>query len=173
MTPSPCAGPPKVPRWFGSAPSATSARIAPTRPFAAAQVERRPAVRIRVDARAELDEQRERVDAVGLRRPDERLVEHLLWIVRRLPRREAAVRAVEAAVRARRGRTRELADQLEIAEPRGDAKVARLAPEQVDDLAVPPEERRDERRAAVAARREVGAAARLRASAPRAPRAFE
>ena len=64
-------------------------------------------------------------------------------------------------MRAGRRRAGELADQVEPPEPRRDAQVAGLEPEQVDDLAVAPEQRRHERRPAVAARRDVGAAARV------------
>ena len=67
------------------------------------------------------------------------------------------MRTVEAAVRAGGRRPRELVDQFDEPEPRRDAQVARLEPEQVDDLPMAPEERDDERRAAVAARFEVGA----------------
>ena len=124
VTPSPWSGPPKVPRWFTSAPSSTSLPDDSTRPFAAAQVSARAAVGVGVDARAELDEELEHLDAVALRRPDERLVEHLLRVVGRLPRREAAVRAVEGAVGARLRASRQLADQLGQPEPGGDAQVA-------------------------------------------------
>src|SRR5581483_12420589 len=117
--------------------------------------QRRAAVRVGVDARSELDQERQRLRPAGLRRPDERLVEDLLRIVRGRPRREAAVRAVELAVGAGRLRSGELADQAQVAETGGDAQVDWLAAEQVDDLAVTPEERADERGAAVAARREV------------------
>src|SRR5581483_6282855 len=111
------------------------------------------------DLRPELDEELERRDAAGLRRPHERLVEHLLRVVGRLPGREASVRAVEAAVRARRGRAGELPDQVEVAEAGGDAEVAGLAPEQAGDLDVAPEERDREGRPAVPPRRQVGASA--------------
>jgi hypothetical protein len=74
-----------------------------------------------VDVGAELDEPLDRFDAVALRRPDERLVEDLLRVVRRLPGRKAAVRAIEAAVRTGRGRAGELVDQVDAAEPGRDA----------------------------------------------------
>ena len=69
------------------------------------------------------------------------------------------MRAVEAAVRACRGRAGELVDQVDEPEPGRNAQVARREPEQVDDLAVAPEERDDQRRAAVTPRVEVGASA--------------
>src|SRR6185437_16462090 len=84
--------------------------------------ERRAAVRIGVDVGAQLDESLDCLDAVALRSPDKRLVENLLRIVRRLPGREAAVRAVEAAVRARSGRAGDLVDQVDNAEPGRDAQ---------------------------------------------------
>ena len=43
--------------------------------------ERRTAVRIGVDSGAQLDEQRYRICPIGLGRPDERFVEHLLRMV--------------------------------------------------------------------------------------------
>ena len=97
--------------WVGTEPDQRSHRVDPA-------VDRGPRqrgapVRVGVDARAELDEQLDRLDAVGLRRPHERLVEHLLRVVGGLPRGKATVRAVEAAVCAGlcvilpgRGRTR-------------------------------------------------------------------
>ena len=66
------------------------------------------------------------------------------------------MRAIEAAVGPGLRCARELSDQVEQSEPGRDAQVARLEPEHVDDLAVPPEESRDERRAPVPARREIG-----------------
>jgi hypothetical protein len=60
-------------------------------------------------------------------------------------------------MRARLRRAGELADQLEVAEPGGDAEVDRLEAQQLCDLAVAPEQRRDQRRASVAASEEVGA----------------
>src|ERR671931_2572552 len=61
--------------------------------------ERRTAVRVCVHPGAALDQQADRLDAIGLGRPDERLVEHLLRIVGGLPLGEAAVWTIEAAVR--------------------------------------------------------------------------
>src|SRR5438067_1963943 len=113
--------------------------------------ERCAAVRIGVEVRAQFDEPLDRLDAVALSSPYERLVEDLLRIVGRLPGRKAAVGAVEAAVRARRGCAGELVDQVDETEPGRDAQVARLEPQQVNDLTVAPEERGDERCAAVAA----------------------
>src|SRR5579884_2820971 len=121
--------------------------------------QRRAAVRIGVEVRAELDESRDRGDAVALRRPHKRLVEDLLRVVRRRPGGEAAVVPVELAVRAGGRSAGELVDQVDAAEPGGDAEVPRRLAEQWDDLAVAPEERLDERRAAVAAGREIGARA--------------
>ena len=159
VTPSPWSGPPNVPRRFGSAPSSTSSRTESTRPFTAAQVERRAAVGVGVDPRAELDEQRQRLDPVALRRPDERLVEHLLRVVRRLPGGEAAVGPVEARCAPAAGSRR--ARRISSGRPRPAAtrRFPGSSPSSGDDLAVAPEERRDQRRAAVAARREVEAAA--------------
>ena len=77
-----------------------------------------------------------------------------------VPGGEAAVRAVEAAVRAGLGAERavgahELVDDVVAPEPGGDPEVARVQAaalgEQLRGRAVAPEERRDERRAAVAA----------------------
>src|SRR6478672_3586652 len=123
-------------------------------PVAGRPGERRTTVRVGVGISTKLDEPLDHLDTVALRRPDERLVEDLLRIVGGLPGGEAAVRTVEASVRARRGRAAELVDQVDESEPSGDAQVARLEPEQIDDLAMTPEERHDERRAAVAAREE-------------------
>src|SRR5437588_6221824 len=58
--------------------------------------QRGASVRVRVDSRPELDEQPDRVDAVRFRRPYERFVEYLLWIVSGQPGGEPAVRSVEA-----------------------------------------------------------------------------
>ena len=121
--------------------------------------QRRAAVRVGIEVGAEVDEPLDRFNAVALRRPHERLVDDLLRIIGRLPGRKAAVRAVETAVRAGRGRAGELVDQVDEPEPGGNAQVARLEPEQVDDLAVAPEERDDQRRAAVTPRGEVSASA--------------
>ena len=106
VTPSPWSGPPKVARWFGSAPSSTSFRIESTRPFDGGPDQSGAAVGVGLDARAELDELRQHLDPVGLRGPDERLVEHLLRVVGGLPGGEAAVGAVEGAVGARRAASR-------------------------------------------------------------------
>src|SRR5438552_2707441 len=76
---------------------------------------------------AQLDEEPNRLDAIRLRRPDERLVEHLLRIVEGLPGGEAAVGTVEAAVRSSLWSTDELVDQLKLAEAGGDTEVDRLA----------------------------------------------
>ena len=103
--------------------------------------QRRAAVRIGIEVGAELDEPLDRLDAIALRGPHERLVEDLLRIVGRLPGGKAAVRAVEAAVRARCRRAGELVDQVDEPEPGRDTQVARLEPEHVDDLAMAPEER--------------------------------
>src|SRR5262249_43138232 len=111
------------------------------------------------DACAVLDEQPEHIDAVALGGPDEALVDHLLRFVRRLPHREAAVRAVEGAVRTCLRRPDELSDHLRQTEPGGDAEVPRLEPGQDRALSMAPEERRDEWRAAVAAGGEVEPAA--------------
>src|SRR5438128_1371139 len=89
-------------------------------------------VQVRLEVGAGLDEPPDRLDAVALRGPHERLVEDLLRVVGRLPGRKAAVRAVEAAVRARRGRAGELVDQVDEAEPGSDAQVARLESEYID-----------------------------------------
>src|SRR5262249_14315582 len=121
--------------------------------------ERRSAILVGVDACAVLDEQPEHIDAVALGGPDEALVDHLLRFVRRLPHREAAVRAVEGALRPCLRRPDELSDHLRQTEPGGDAEVPRLEPEQDRDLSMAPEERRDEWRAAVAAGGEVEPAA--------------
>jgi hydrogenase expression/formation protein HypE len=59
--------------------------------------ERRAAVGVSLDLSAELDQTVDCLDAVRLRRPDERLVENLLRVVGRRPSRESAVWAVEAA----------------------------------------------------------------------------
>lgn len=76
-----------------------------------------------------------------------------------LPGGEAAVGAVEAAMRASLGRADERADQVEIAETGGDPEVPRVGSQQPCDFAVTPEERLDQGRAAVAARGQVGARA--------------
>jgi hypothetical protein len=123
--------------------------------------ERGAAVGIGVDTRAELDEQRQRLDPIGLRRPYEPLVEHLLRIVGGLPGGEAAVGAVVNAVSAGQPCSRKLANQVEVAEACSDTQVARLGAEQVDDISMPPEERCDERCPAVTARGEIGARAGL------------
>ena len=60
--------------------------------------ERGAAIDVGVDGGAARDELGERVGAVAARGPGERLVERLLRVVRRAPRREAAVRPVEPAV---------------------------------------------------------------------------
>jgi hypothetical protein len=80
--------------------------------------------------RSELYEQRQRLDPVGLRRPDKRLVEHLLRIVGRLPGRKAAVRSVETAMSSSLLRPRKLANQVEVAAACSDTQVARLGAEQ-------------------------------------------
>src|SRR5204862_2527170 len=97
--------------------------------------ERRAAEGVCVDAGAVLDEPADRFDAVGLGGPDERLVEDLAGIVRGLPGGESAVGAIEAPVRAGLWRADQLVDQVEVAEPCGDAQVARLAAEEGGDLA--------------------------------------
>src|SRR5262249_15421418 len=88
-----------------------------------------------------------------------RLVEDLLRIVRGLPGREAAVRAVERATSTRRRRAGQLVDHVEPAEPGRDAQVAGLEPEQWRYLAVPPEERHDQRPASARAGGRVRAGA--------------
>ena len=62
---------------------------------------------------------------------------------------------IELAVRPGLRCPEQLPDRLEVAEPRGDPEVARLAPEHVDDSPVAPEERGDQRRAAVSSGGEI------------------
>ena len=81
--------------------------------------ERRAAVGIGVDARAELDEQLDRLDPVGLRRPHERLVEHLLRVVGRLPGRESRRAA---------GRSRDARRPRACRRARGSGRAARAPP---------------------------------------------
>jgi len=116
-----------VPRRSGSAPSATSCRDGVDAADRRRPGERRAAVDVGVDRRPALHEPLQRGEAVVARRPGERLVERLLRIGRvRCPRGEAAVRAVEAAVVARRAVGEHRLDQLDVPEPGGGAQVARV-----------------------------------------------
>ena len=90
--------------------------------------QRGAAVGVGVGLGAKVDQEPDRVDPVGLRCPHERLVEYLLMAVGGLPGGEAAVGAVEAAMRASLGRADERADQVEIAETGGDPEVPRSVP---------------------------------------------
>src|SRR4029079_16043632 len=95
--------------------------------------ERGAPVDVGVDAGAARDEDVERVDAVAAGRPRERLVERLLPAAAGLPGGEAAVRAVEAAVRPGLGAERavgahEVVNDVLAPEPGGDPE------DVVDDL---------------------------------------
>src|SRR5262245_27246553 len=63
--------------------------------------ERRPAIGIGVETGAARDELGEDFHAVGLRRPDERLVENLLRFVLRNPDRKPRMGSIEASAGAR------------------------------------------------------------------------
>jgi hypothetical protein len=134
----------------------------PDRPDAAAggrPGERRAPIDVGVRVGAPLDQRRQRVGAIGARRPRERLVEDLLRIVGGPPGREAAVGAVEGAVGAGLGaeasvRPDQLVDQVEEPQAGRRPQVARMKAPIQGELhrhPVAPEERDHERRAAVAA----------------------